>query len=132
MGGRFMLINHIGRKSGQVRQVVVEVIKHDQTAGTFYVASGWGFKSQWFQNIQATPNVQIQVGWQKYDVHAEVLSPASGAAIIIDYRQHHRFAAKQLGKSMGLNMADASEDELVEMVKEHLPIIAFRPRAADL
>ena len=28
LGGRFLLLNHVGRKSGQPRQAVVEVVRH--------------------------------------------------------------------------------------------------------
>ena len=59
LGGRFMLINHVGRKSGQLRQTVVEVAGHDQSGDTYYVASGWGYKSQWYRNLLAQPEVTI-------------------------------------------------------------------------
>ena len=41
-GKRILLLNHIGRVSGTQRQVILEVVEHDPTNGSFVVASGWG------------------------------------------------------------------------------------------
>ena len=51
MGNRFLLLNHIGRKSGLPRQAVVEVVVSNDEEGTFTIASGFGAKSDWYQNI---------------------------------------------------------------------------------
>jgi deazaflavin-dependent oxidoreductase (nitroreductase family) len=52
LGGRFLMLTHTGRKSGKRRHVVVEVVDHAKTTDTYYIASGWGEKSDWSQNIQ--------------------------------------------------------------------------------
>lgn len=41
LGECFILLNHTGRISGQPRQAAVEVLRHDQADGTFFIASGW-------------------------------------------------------------------------------------------
>jgi len=64
-GQRMLLLNHVGRKSGQQRQAVLEVIAHDESENAYYVASGYGRKSDWFQNLQKKPDVTIQVGRKK-------------------------------------------------------------------
>lgn len=127
LGGRFMLIHHIGRKSGQVRDVVVEVVSHDKITETYYVASGWGYSAQWYQNLVATPNVNIQVGRRNLAVKSETLSPIEGAAILKQYREKHPFTANHLGQVMGLELGQASIDDLVNIARESLPIVAFHP-----
>ena len=57
LGGRFLMLTHIGRKTGRPRQVVLEVVRHDRDSNSFIVASGWGEQSNWFQNVQKTPQV---------------------------------------------------------------------------
>ena len=128
LGGRFLLINHVGRKSGQMRQTVVEVAGHDRDSDTYYVASGWGYKSNWYRNLLAHPDVSIQVGRRKLSVHAENLRPEAGAQVLEAYRKHHPFAAGELGGFMGLDIGKASDDELAAIVRDSLPIIAFRRR----
>ena len=53
MSGRMLKITHIGRNSGEHRHVVLEVVKHDPTNDTYYIAAAWGEKSDWVKNIQA-------------------------------------------------------------------------------
>ena len=50
-GKRILLLNHTGRVSGTQRQVILEVVEHDRTNGSFVVASGWGPTAAWYRNI---------------------------------------------------------------------------------
>lgn len=128
LGERFVLLHHIGRKSGQARQTVVEVIGHDLESDTYYIASGWGHKSQWYQNILATPEIRIQVGRRKLEVLAENLSPQESVKILISYREKHPFMARELSGVMGVDIRNSSPSELEKIVQESVPIIALRPR----
>ena len=57
IGHHMMLISHTGRKSGKTRRTMVEYFKMN---GKKYVTSGFGSRSQWYQNIVADPRVTIQ------------------------------------------------------------------------
>lgn len=125
LGHRFVLLNHIGRKSGQVRQTVVEVIGYEKEAGRVYIASGWGYKSNWYQNLVAHPELTIQLGKNKMKVLAQTLSPEESVKVLLDYRQRHPFAARELSRFIGLEMIKSSPDEIKEYVEKSLPIIAL-------
>lgn len=125
LGNRFLLIHHVGRKSGAIRQAVVEVVRHDTTTDTYVVCSGFGEGSQWFQNLMKTPDVTIQVGRRKLDVHAERLATAAGGDEMVDYAHRHPKAARELAQFMGFKV-DGSDAEY-RAVGEHLPFVAFRP-----
>jgi deazaflavin-dependent oxidoreductase (nitroreductase family) len=58
---RLLMLEHIGRKSGARRYVVLEVVSHP-TPDTYMVASGFGGRAQWFRNIQADPKVRLYLG----------------------------------------------------------------------
>lgn len=60
-GSRTLMLEHLGRKTGATRHVVLEVIDHP-TPDTYVVASGFGDRAQWFRNIQAHPHVRVTVG----------------------------------------------------------------------
>lgn len=45
LGNRFLL-KHIGRKSGLLRETVLEVVRYDRDNHVYIVASGWGENSQ--------------------------------------------------------------------------------------
>lgn len=63
-GGRLLMLEHLGRKSGRVRSVVLEIIDRP-AAGGYVVVSGFGEKAQWFRNISADPRVRVTLGAHK-------------------------------------------------------------------
>lgn len=80
---RLLMLEHIGRKSGERRYVVLEVLDHP-APDRFVVASGFGPKAQWFRNIQANPHVRVYAG-----SHA----PVSATARILDQPEADRTLA---------------------------------------
>ncbi len=123
LGGRFMLLTHIGRKSGLPRQAVIEVVHHDPQRAVYYAASGFGRRSNWFRNIQKTPQVTIQVGRRKMRAQAEVLSTADGEAILREYARRHPGALRSLSRLMGIPY-DGSPEALHRLA-EAVPVVAF-------
>lgn len=60
-GSRMLMLEHIGRKSGARRYVVLEVFDHPRP-NVYVIPSGFGTKAQWFRNIQANPRVRVTLG----------------------------------------------------------------------
>jgi deazaflavin-dependent oxidoreductase (nitroreductase family) len=110
LGGRFLLLHHTGRKSGLPRQAVVEVVRHDEASDTYVIASGFGERSQWFQNLMQQPEVTIQVGRRKLAVTAERLSREEAGDEMVDYARRHAGAARNLARFMGFEV-DGSEGD---------------------
>jgi deazaflavin-dependent oxidoreductase (nitroreductase family) len=126
LGGRFLLLNHVGRKSGLPRQAVVEVVRHDEASDTYVIASGFGERSQWFQNLMERPQVTIQVGRRKLAVTAERLSREAAGDEMVDYARRHAGAARNLARFMGFEV-DGSEGDY-RALGEEVPMLALRPR----
>ena len=95
-GNRFLLLTHIGRKSGLPRQTVIEVVKHDHETDSFFVVSGWGNQSDWYQNIHKNPDVVINVGQRKLQVHAEDIPLPEAVDILEEYTRRYPLAFKEL------------------------------------
>ena len=125
MGDRFIYIEHIGRKSGEVRRSVLEVIRYDKEKDIYYIASGYGTKSDWYKNIKKTPNVKIQVGFRKTKANIKFLSAERTEEEIRDYARRHPTAIKQLAKLIGYKLT-WEEGELSRLSKMW-PVIAFHP-----
>lgn len=100
LGGRFLLLTHTGRKSGKLHQTVLEVVRHDKPSNTYIIASGWGTRSDWMQNITKTPEVIIQVGNQRLSARAERLSPTQAESELRTYAQQHPEAFRRLAGLM--------------------------------
>ncbi len=126
LDGRFLLLTHMGRKSGLPRQVVLEVVKHDPATGAVYVASGFGRRSDWFRNILKTPEVTVQMGNRRWEAMAQVLPPEEAEAILAEYAREHPTAARNLARLLGYP-TDGSPESFRKLAAE-VPIVALRPR----
>ena len=61
LGHRVLMLEHIGRKTGLPRYVVLEVVRHP-AEDTFVIAAGMGPKADWYRNIERQQNVRVWVG----------------------------------------------------------------------
>ena len=121
LGRRFVLLEHRGRRSGQIRQVVLETLRVD--ADVIYVASGYGWSAQWLRNISADSRVRVTCGWSRpRGARAQILEPVDAAAVLEDYRQRHRLAARSLAPILGLGQL-ASDAPLPVELGERLPVV---------
>lgn len=96
LGGRFLMLEHRGRRSGQVRRTVLEVVGRER--GDPIVVSGLGRRSQWFQNVVADPRVHVTIGRMRWPAEARVLSPAEARAQLQRYTDQHPRAARRLAQ----------------------------------
>ena len=109
LGHRFVLIHHLGRRSGQWRQVVVEVAERDQSTGAVTVMSGYGTGSDWYRNLLADPSARIQMGKHSVSAHAVPLTPDESGEVIHRYGQHHPLAVRSLLRFLGLPVDGTGE-----------------------
>ena len=124
LGDRFLMLTHTGRKSGLLHQTIIEVVKHDKETNTYYVASGWGEKSDWYQNIRKTPKVTVQVRGRKFQTTAEFIPVEKAIDIVNDYAREHPIAFNELsGLFFGERMKKGSDAP--ERVAKKMPMVAF-------
>lgn len=130
LGGRFLLLHHVGRKSGLERQAVLEVVDDDRQSDTYFVASGFGRQSQWFKNVQVNPLVTIQVGPRRLEARAEVLDPQASAEKMVDYARRHPAAATSLARVLGFDV-DGSDEDYRRVARKHIPFVALHVRSVQ-
>ncbi len=126
LGRRFVLIHHVGRSSGLPRRAVVEVVALDAGTGSVTVASGFGPRSQWYRNLVAEPDVEIEVGSHRQAVHATRLSPAQATDVMLGYARRHPRAARRLSRFMGFRVDGSDED--YRAMGTQVPMLRFDPR----
>jgi len=129
LGSRFLYLTHTGRKSGLPRHTVIEVVRYDRANRTFYVASGWGEKSDWYRNVMAHPRVTVQSGRIRQVAIAHRLEPQQAGDELVRYAHEHPMAWKELASFMGYRLDGTDAD--IQEVGQTLPILAFRPVAPD-
>lgn len=123
LGTRFVLLTHIGRKSGLPRQTVLEIVRYDRATGACVVASGWGVKSDWVQNVTANPNIVYQVQNKRMVGLAKRLSPDHGAQELFEYAHHYRLAFREISRFMGYQLDGSDED--IQAMGRILPMFIF-------
>jgi deazaflavin-dependent oxidoreductase (nitroreductase family) len=88
-GTRMLMLEHIGRKTGARRYVVLEVVGHPSPE-MYVIASGFGDRAQWFRNLIANPHVRVCVaGRGPRAATARRLSGAEADTALADYIQRH-------------------------------------------
>lgn len=89
LGRRLLMLEHIGRKSGARRNVVLEVVGHPMP-DRYLVASGFGEKAQWFRNVRANPHVRVYAGSRSpSSATARILTQQESDHALGDYVSRH-------------------------------------------
>ena len=122
-GQRFLLLNHVGRKTGLPRQAVIEMVEHDAAAGTWAVASGFGHTAAWYRNLRQTPDATIQVGRREYAVTARFLTAADGGTAMRRYAERYPKTARRLASFMGFDPDGSASG--YQAIGERIPFVRF-------
>ena len=89
LGPRLLMLEHLGRNSGLLRNVVLEVVDHP-SPDRYLVASGFGEEAQWLRNIKANSQVRVYLGSRRpAPATARVLTRQEAGRALSDYARHH-------------------------------------------
>ncbi len=115
-GNRLVMIEHVGRKTGERRFVVVEVMGFERNV--VRVASGFGRSSQWYQNLRANGVAYISVGrYRRVRAHARLLGAEDSSARLAAYAREHPVAWRHLNAAM----------EVLQDGEPDIPVVEFVP-----
>jgi deazaflavin-dependent oxidoreductase (nitroreductase family) len=130
LGHRMMQITHRGRKSGQIRRTILEVLHYDPKSQEILVVSGWEGKTDWYRNIQREPPLEVRTGRVAYRPVQEFLSSEETAQLILTlFRQHPR-EVRFVGSLLGIDPR-ASDAALRLKIETFFRGVRFRPQDRD-
>jgi deazaflavin-dependent oxidoreductase (nitroreductase family) len=129
LGERFLLLTHVGRRSGRHYRTPLEIVGRGSGADEVVVLAGLGDDADWLRNIRVRPAVELQVGRRRFvPVHRE-LDEREADAVLAEYERRHRWIAPVvravLSRLVGWRY-DGTPDARRRLVRE-LPLIAFGP-----
>ena len=127
LGGRFLMLTHIGRSSGRPKRVVLEVIKSDPESGIYYIGSGWGEKANWLLNIEKTPEVSVHTGNRVFDALASRLSANRASEVLLEYALRNPRAFKMLAGRLILGKELDVSEQSASILAQYIPIVALEP-----
>ena len=125
LGHRFLLLTHVGRKSGMSRLTVLEVVSYESARQRCVIASGWGEKAQWFKNILVNPDVTVTLGMHRHRANARRLSKTEAELELRDYAYNHPWSMKQLNKTM-LGKPFHGRDEDFQQLAAQVPLVELK------
>lgn len=118
LGRRLVMIEHLGRVSGEPRFVVVEVVERDGRA--LRVASGFGARAQWYRNLRANGVAYLSTGRVRRErVGVTLLDDDASRRVLERYARHHPDAWRRLADAMTAAQGGTP----------HIPVVEFGPRA---
>jgi deazaflavin-dependent oxidoreductase (nitroreductase family) len=129
-GHRFLLLTHIGRRSGRRFQTVLEVMEYRKPTREAVVMSGFGHISNWLRNIEKNGWAEIDIASEHYQAVFRFLDDEEAIRVVTSYEQCNRFMLPivrgVLSRLLGWNYtgSDADRRKLVQQ----LPLIGFRPQ----
>lgn len=83
IAGRVLVLTTIGRKSGQPRRTPLQ---YEELEGVYYVASARGVQADWYRNLVAHPDVQVQLGEKCFSMIAKPMSDSGQIADFLELR----------------------------------------------
>lgn len=129
LGNRFVLLVHIGRRSGLERRAVLEVVHYDPKTSEVVVMSGLGREADWYRNIQANPARELVIGRRSFVPTHRDLTEDQAVVAVADYERRNRVVApiirSVLSKLLGWRY-DGTEEARRRLVEER-PLVGFMP-----
>jgi deazaflavin-dependent oxidoreductase (nitroreductase family) len=132
LGSRFLMLTHVGRRSGRTYRTVVEVVGTLPATGEYVVLAGLGRSADWLRNLQAGGGREVAVGRRRFRSTVRELGEDEAVAVLAGYERRNRFATPVvrtvLGRLVGRRYT-GTDDERRRLVRQ-LPLVALGPAAA--
>lgn len=113
VGGRIMVLTHIGRKTGRRRRTPVN---YAEVGGDIYCTAGFGGVSDWYRNLVAHPNVEVWLpdGWW-----AGVAEDVSAAPDRLSILRQVLIASGFAARLAGIDPHRIGDDALAEVTQSY-------------
>ena len=121
MGKSTLVLTTTGRRTGRARATP---INYWEAGGVFYVLAGSGTHADWYRNLVAQPEVEVQVGRRRLRAIASPLTDAREKAHALWlYGQRSPGAAERYFRIP----RGAAEEDLLSLAEKRA-VVAIRPR----
>ncbi len=122
-GRAVLLLTTVGRRSGLPR---VTPLLYDEIDGIVYVGSARGAKADWYQNLQANPNVEVTVGSRRFRGCADLITDPLHVADFVEKRlKLHPILTAAVMRVEGLGSTPSREQ--LEQYAKRRTLVAIRP-----
>lgn len=124
IGAQWMLITHIGRKSGKQFDSMVDVMDYDKVTDTYYIEAAYGTRADWVRNIQTSPNFAVRVGRRKFLARATPLSNENTADMLVKFYREKPAYTRSVMAMVGMKF---NGEEDLRALAPKLMLLAVKP-----
>jgi deazaflavin-dependent oxidoreductase (nitroreductase family) len=126
--GRVLVLTTIGRKTGKSRQTPLQ---YEEIEGVYYVTSARGVQADWYCNIIANPQVDVQVGGTIFSTTARPITDPGQIADFLELRlKRHPYFMGAMLRLEGLPRKHSRKD--LKKFAERLVIVALVQETAEI
>ncbi len=102
------------------------MVYHNKQTGEYIIASGWRKKSDWYRNLQKTPEVTVIAGHNRFKATAKQLSIDDAEQVLLKCSKNHSWAFRELGRLL-IDKPIKDFGETCHSMAQELPLIALEP-----
>jgi deazaflavin-dependent oxidoreductase (nitroreductase family) len=128
LGHTFILLTHIGRKSGQLHETALMVLRYRPEPLEIVVGSAWGTESDWLKNLQARPAARVDIGHDSFEPEHRFLSADESFDVIGECMDRHPWRFRLIGWVLG--WGDLRVETVAREYVRTRPFVSFRPAAS--
>jgi deazaflavin-dependent oxidoreductase (nitroreductase family) len=131
LGHRFLLLIHVGRRTGLRRCTVLEALEYRKDGPEIVVMSAFGPDADWLRNLKTTPAPEVVSGSRRFVADYRILGEDEAIAAIAGYERRNRLIAPivrvVLRRLLGWRYRGSEADR--RRLAAQLPTVAFHPRS---
>ncbi|HET9162183.1 MAG TPA: nitroreductase family deazaflavin-dependent oxidoreductase [Solirubrobacterales bacterium] len=106
IGGKMLLLDHVGAKSGAKRTTPLLYIPDGDDVVIVASKGGYPKHPAWLYNLKANPDTTVQIGGERRAVHARVATPQERERLwpeaVRSYSGYEDYAARSKGREIPL------------------------------
>jgi len=124
LGRTFLVLTHVGRKTGKPYATAAMVLTEDETTGEAVICSVWGPDADWIRNLNAGPALRVQVGGTSFVPEHRFLTQEEAFAVGVRFRRRHPWRVRMVRGVLGVDLrSDAAMREFLAT----RPLVGLRP-----
>jgi F420H(2)-dependent quinone reductase len=113
VGGRMLLLDHVGAKSGKKRTSPLLYVRDGHDIVVVASKGGYPRHPAWFHNLKANPDTTVQIGAEQREVRARVATPEERERLW----------------GMAVKAYHGYEDYQVRSKGREIPLVVLEPRS---
>jgi len=128
LGRTFLMLVHVGRKTGEPHGMVAMVLADDPDSGEVVICSGWGPDADWLRNLRAGSAREVRIARERFVPEHRFLDEDEAVAVGAAFRQRH--PRRVWLASAILGWGDLRSDAVLRRFVQGHPFVALRPTRA--